>query len=258
MPCRVRLSADSVRSLRPAPSGTAAGHHRLAWLDALRAIAACLVVYEHMSFLYFHRAWDATNHWLLPGRAGVFLFFLVSGYIIPASLERHGSLRAFWVSRVCRLYPLYLAVAVLVAGLGLTGLVPLDPYLAAHPATTVLAHASMLPQLLGVPLITDVFWTLTFEMAFYLLVGGLFAVRLHQASGVVAVILAGLSVAIVPLTPKLLAGAPVDVRNITVASVLLLLLGLLTVASGRRRLVVPAVVMLAVLAGTLLLFKDDP
>jgi peptidoglycan/LPS O-acetylase OafA/YrhL len=36
------------------------------------------------------------------------VFFLVSGYIVPASLERRGSVRGFWVSRVFRLYPLYL------------------------------------------------------------------------------------------------------------------------------------------------------
>ena len=49
---------------------------------------------------------------------------MVSGYIVPASLERKGSVRGFWVSRVFRLYPLYivaLVAAVLLAykpGLG--------------------------------------------------------------------------------------------------------------------------------------------
>jgi peptidoglycan/LPS O-acetylase OafA/YrhL len=41
--------------------------------------------------------------WL--GLYGVFVFFMVSGYIVPASLERRGSVRGFWVSRVFRLYP---------------------------------------------------------------------------------------------------------------------------------------------------------
>ena len=42
----------------------------------------------------------------------MFVFFLVSGYIVPASLERKGSVRGFWVSRVFRLYPLYLVALV--------------------------------------------------------------------------------------------------------------------------------------------------
>ena len=55
-------------------------------------------------------------HWIDPGNYGVFVFFLISGYIVPASLERKGSVRTFWVSRLFRLYPLYLlAVAFAVA-----------------------------------------------------------------------------------------------------------------------------------------------
>jgi len=79
----------------------------MAWLDALRAIAALLVVYAHLSRFLFRDARAFTSEWLHAGPAGVMLFFLVSGYIIPASLERHGSLRAFWISRGCRLFPLY-------------------------------------------------------------------------------------------------------------------------------------------------------
>jgi peptidoglycan/LPS O-acetylase OafA/YrhL len=44
-------------------------------------------------------------HWFDPAQYGVFVFFLVSGYIVPASLERKGSVHSFWVSRVFRLYP---------------------------------------------------------------------------------------------------------------------------------------------------------
>ncbi|HEX8628564.1 MAG TPA: acyltransferase [Catenuloplanes sp.] len=230
----------------------------MAWLDGLRAIAALLVVYEHLSHYLLRGARAGSGEWFHAGTAGVMLFFLVSGYIIPASLERHGSLRAFWVSRVCRLYPLYLVVAVLMVVLGAGGLVPLDPYLAAHPTTAALAHASMVPELLGVPLITGVFWTLSFEMAFYLLVSGLFAVRLHRASGLVAVLLAGVAVAAVPLTPTVLSDTPAAVRNVTIAVVVGLTVGVLAAASGRRWLVVPGGLLLSGLAGVLLVLNQGP
>ncbi len=55
-----------------------------------------------------------------PGEYGVFVFFLVSGFIIPASLEKRGSVRAFWVGRVLRLYPLYWVALVAVAVVSLT------------------------------------------------------------------------------------------------------------------------------------------
>ncbi|MEU8278849.1 acyltransferase family protein [Microbispora bryophytorum] len=80
---------------------------RLAWLDALRGIGAMAVVAEHAL------PWlmpSLRPYWFSLGMYGVLVFFLVSGYIIPASLENRGDVGAFWISRVFRLYPLYLLV----------------------------------------------------------------------------------------------------------------------------------------------------
>jgi peptidoglycan/LPS O-acetylase OafA/YrhL len=68
---------------------------RLAWLDALRGFAALCVVFDHGSTLLLLPARSFLYHWLNFGQYGVFVFFLVSGYIVPATLERKGSLRAF-------------------------------------------------------------------------------------------------------------------------------------------------------------------
>jgi peptidoglycan/LPS O-acetylase OafA/YrhL len=230
----------------------------MAWLDGLRAVAVLLVVYAHLSRFLFRGAREVSSEWLHAGTAGVMLFFLVSGYIIPASLERHGSLRSFWVSRLCRLFPLYLVVTALVLGLGANGLVPLDPYLSAHPATAAVAHATMLPHLLAVPLVTPVFWTLSFEMAFYLLVSALFAVRLHRAGGLVAVVLAAAAVGTVPLAPRLLAATPAVGRGVTIGVAIVLVCGLVAVASGRRWVVVVGALLLGGTAGTLLAVNQEP
>ncbi|MEV6847541.1 acyltransferase [Actinoplanes sp. NPDC051411] len=224
---------------------------RLAWLDALRAIAALLVVYAHLSHYLLRSVRGVSAEWLNAGPAGVMLFFLVSGYIIPASLERHGDLRRFWAGRFRRLFPLYTVVALLVVALGVAGVVPLDPLLAAHPGPAAVAHATMLPFLLGGPLVTPVFWTLSFEMVFYLLVAALFAVRLHRGSGIAALVLAVAAVVTAPLTPRLLGVSPVVVA-------VLLVLGLAAVVSGRRLAVVPAAVGLGVLALTLVVLNQDP
>ena len=197
---------------------------RMAWLDGLRAVAVLLVVYAHLSRYLFTGAREVTAEWLHAGTAGVMLFFLVSGYIIPASLERHGNLRAFWVSRFGRLFPLYLAVGAVV--------VMLLPYRPADPWTAALAHATMLPFLLDAPLVTPVIWTLTYEMAFYLLVTALFTLRRPRASGWLAVALAAAAVIVVPL-PALLLGA----RPTTTVVAGLLVAGLAAVMSGRRHLV---------------------
>ncbi|AGZ41753.1 acyltransferase family protein [Actinoplanes friuliensis] len=235
------------------PATVPAPGERIAWLDGLRALAVLLVVYAHLSRYLFRGARDFSSEWLHAGTAGVMLFFLVSGFIIPASLERHGSLRAFWVSRLFRLLPLYLVVTAVVVVLGLGGLVPLDPWLTAHPWTSAVAHATMLPHLLGVPLVTPVFWTLTFEMVFYLLVSALFAVRWHRRGGAVAVILAVLTVCTVPLAPTL-----IPTGTATVVAAVSLLIGLVAVTSGHRWAVVPGGLLLAALAGTLLVADQDP
>ncbi|MBO0809499.1 MAG: acyltransferase, partial [Actinobacteria bacterium] len=101
---------------RPAPAEAAGRRgNRLAWLDALRGFAALCVVFDHAGSVMFWHVRAVTYQWIDTGQYGVFVFFLVSGYIVPASLERKGSVRTFWVSRVFRLYPLY--VLALVAGL---------------------------------------------------------------------------------------------------------------------------------------------
>lgn len=222
----------------------AAPQHRMAWLDALRAVAALLVVYAHLSHHLLRGARDVSAEWLHAGTAGVMLFFLVSGYIIPASLERHGDLRTFWISRLARLFPLYAVVAVLVVAV-----LPLDPYLTAHPVTAAVAHATMLTHLLGVPLVTPVFWTLTFEMAFYLIVSALFALGRHRASGPIAVTLAAAGVLSAPLSP----GSPVT----PVLSIALLAGGLAAITSGRRPFVVGGALLLLAFAGLLLLGGQD-
>ena len=100
----------------PCPPAAAAGTgNRLAWLDVLRGLAALAVVFNHFGYFVPAGLKNPVNHWVNPGDYGVFVFFLISGYIVPASLERKGSVRTFWVSRLFRLYPLYLlAVAVAV------------------------------------------------------------------------------------------------------------------------------------------------
>src|SRR4030088_1758729 len=96
----------------PAPAAAAVpaarAGRRLAWLDALRGIAALFVVFDHLGYYVLQHARVVVYQWFDPGLYGVFVFFMVSGYIVPASLERKGSVRGFWVSRVFRLYPLYI------------------------------------------------------------------------------------------------------------------------------------------------------
>lgn len=172
------------------PSGTPLGPSRLGWLDALRGIAALVVVFDHASYSYLPEFRRELMPVFNTSRYGIMVFFLVSGYIIPASLERRGCVRTFWIGRVFRIYPLWLAVVVAILTAGLLGLADLRGFGGQNLATVAVAHVTMLQELLGTPSLLLVLWTLSYEMGFYLLVVALFTVRQHRRSAAVAVTLA--------------------------------------------------------------------
>lgn len=149
-------------------------------IDALRALAALLVLWLHSS--------QFLEPFLLPeqrslvsravfqtvdvGRAGVVLFFAVSGFVIPASLT--GSwlqgAKTFLIRRFFRLYPAFwLSVFATVISLWLLG---------THTElATIAANLTMAPQLVGEKFVNPVYWTLGIELVFYAICLGFFLLR---------------------------------------------------------------------------------
>jgi peptidoglycan/LPS O-acetylase OafA/YrhL len=177
----------------------------LGWLDALRGIAALVVVFDHSSYAFMAEFRRELMPEFNTSRYGIMVFFLVSGYIIPASLERRGSVRTFWIGRLFRIYPLWAAVVTAVLVVNLLGFAEIRADFGGHSAATVaVAHVTLLQELLGTPNLLLVLWTLSYEMAFYLLVVALFTVRLHQRSAATAVtfaVLASVSVTVGGMLP---------------------------------------------------------
>ena len=185
---------------RPAP-GPAATGTRLAWLDVLRGLAALAVVFDHVSYYVLQHVRHIVYQWFDPGNYGVFVFFIISGYIVPASLERKGSVRTFWVSRLFRLYPLYLlavgiAVALYFARFGSIRGEDSDP------ATSILSQLLMMSNVLQGKNLPNVVWSLSYEMVFYLLLTALFIARVHKRSSWYALGFAAAAVAIGGVLPQ--------------------------------------------------------
>src|SRR5512142_1882599 len=182
---------------RPAPD-TAGTGSRLAWLDVLRGLAALAVVFDHASYYVLHHVRTIIYQWFDPGNYGVFVFFIISGYIVPASLERKGSVRTFWVSRLYRLYPLAvgLAVALYFAHFGSVRGEDADP------ATSILSQLLMMSNVLAGNNLPNVVWSLSYEMVFYLLLTALFVARVHKRSSWYALGFATAAVAIGGLLPQ--------------------------------------------------------
>ena len=136
-------------------------------IDALRAIAALIVVWWHTEGVMFPGVFSivgfATNRFLDPGRVGVVLFFAISGFVIPSTLNgsRVEGARRFLIRRICRLYPAYwFSIPI-----GWLSAVWLDGQQV--DVSTVLANVTMTQKFYGYPDIIGVYWTLAIELAFY-------------------------------------------------------------------------------------------
>lgn len=140
---------------------------RLAYLDVLRAVAALAVVLEHGLGIYQpgFREWAA--RYFTPGQAGVCLFLLISGFIVPVALERGGSNVRFWWRRFWRLFPLYW----LSIGLAALYCWSFGWNLHGRPMGDVrmwLVNLTMLQEFVGQPHVLGLYWTLTLELMLYL------------------------------------------------------------------------------------------
>jgi len=184
-----------------AAAAAAGSAKRLAWLDVLRGLAALAVVFDHASSHVLQHARGVIYHWFDAGQYGVFVFFIISGYIVPASLERKGSVRTFWVSRLFRLYPLYLLAVTIAVALYLIHFGSLRGE-DSDPAGSVLSQLLMMSNVLGGQNVPNVVWSLSYEMVFYLLLTALFVARAHQRSSWYALAFAAAAVAIGGLLPQ--------------------------------------------------------
>ena len=235
---------------------------RLAWLDAMRGFAALCVVFDHMGDIVLQRVHAGVYTVIDTGQYGVFVFFLVSGYIIPASLERKGSVRGFWVSRVFRLYPLY------ILALALSILAYKTGFGAIHgaqnsPKNWAYALPFMMSNLLNGANVPNVIWTLSFEMVFYLLLTALFTFRVHRYSGgyalaaVIGALALGGILPISGLNSLHLLGHWTSERRIAILADFGIFIGLALAVTGRTRLRAIGVLIAAATGMTLLLFNTS-
>lgn len=140
-------------------------------IQALRAIAALAVVWHHLQTqmsLYL-----GMPHLGYVGRAGVDVFFVISGFIMfHTTRDGERTTTEFWTDRITRIVPAYWLLTFVAAGLFWLGVHPGD--------VTSLSAADVAEDMLFLPHyradgdiypVLDVGWTLNFEMFFYALFG---------------------------------------------------------------------------------------
>lgn len=190
------------------------GGARIAFAHQLRGVAALCVVWLHLGISYWVGKgyvlgklglpanmpvstlpwWAVASHQVQTlgtdriffdfGAFGVALFFLISGFVIPMSLNQLGPIR-FLMARVVRIYPVYW-VSLLLWPLAWQGLDYL--YGSTIPQLSKLewwAHFFMVGDWLGYPSVDLVSWTLQIELRFYAVVALFYSsVRHLQVRGI--------------------------------------------------------------------------
>lgn len=160
---------------------------RLAFADILRGLASVIVVLGHFTYLYLHSptmvasliysepaavvdlpravlsAYDVFN----AASVGVAVFFLISGFVIPLSIE-NADVRGYFIKRLLRIYPTFwVALA-----LSIVALVVSTTYWAKPLPLTwrdYFANAALATEWSGRFDILSVAWTLQIELKFYLI-----------------------------------------------------------------------------------------
>ena len=158
--------------------------NRYDFITAMRGIAALCVVLQHMyerKLSFFH---DFTSLYFQFGVFAVSLFFLISGFIIPVSLSASGSLLSFWIKRIFRIYPLYIFSYVLACVLVYVGW----HSVVRQGVLDFFVSMTMLNKFLGVPMVLGVYWTLGFEMIFYLTTSLIFFLELRLSRAAISLV----------------------------------------------------------------------
>jgi len=148
---------------------------RYAELDALRGIAAIMVVLFHYSFRYgsiYGYAVEPAFSFEI-GQYGVQLFFIISGFVIFLTLNKTEHVSDFIVSRFSRLYPAYWAAMLFTFSV---------VYVFSLPGREVsfsvaVINCTMLQKWFKVASVDGVYWTLAVEMSFYVIMIFLFVTR---------------------------------------------------------------------------------
>lgn len=154
----------------------AVGAVRFHFIDALRGIAAILVLSFHLHHAFLETPLSAAApHWLraMMGRgfAGVDMFFVISGFVIAHSIreQRVGGqfLARFALRRSIRLDPLYWS-AIAASALVAWKFHAKDPQQFPIPTIPLLvAHIAYVPEIFGYRYLSPVFWTLCQEIQLY-------------------------------------------------------------------------------------------
>jgi peptidoglycan/LPS O-acetylase OafA/YrhL len=144
---------------------------RIVEIDILRGFAAAAVVLFHYTYQYNIEVKGYQINFPFEftyGHLGVELFFVISGFVIIMSVEKHNAIKPFIISRFSRLFPAFWVTSLFVYIITMLAqfenkMIGFKLFLLNLTMINGLTHKT--PTFLQ-----DVYWTLSSEMNFYFLV----------------------------------------------------------------------------------------
>lgn len=130
-------------------------------LDGLRGVSILLVIFSHVAKLF-----PGGNNYF--GKIGVYIFFVISGFLITTLLLKERlkygkiSLKGFYLRRVFRILPVVFLYLIVLALLNII-------YNLNISGTSFLASFFFVRNLIAGDIYTDHFWSLAIEEQFYLI-----------------------------------------------------------------------------------------
>jgi peptidoglycan/LPS O-acetylase OafA/YrhL len=158
-------------------------------LQTLRGVAAWMVCIYHFAFLFKH-TYPFMVEGLDWGQNGVYVFFVISGVVLPWSLDQirysYTNFGSFMLKRLLRLYPPF-ALSVIVCAIA---------FHATHLFTWPVAEKVIDSLTFTVPFkhshwVNGVYWTLFVEFQYYIYLGLLFPLLAHKSLAIRSLALYG-------------------------------------------------------------------
>ena len=149
---------------------------RFEFLDGLRGIAALLVVVFHFNNILIQNEifpFPKIINWILAqGEFGVEIFFVLSGFVIAYSIRNYrisiSFAGNFFIKRSIRLDPPYWMTLLILTSLTILGNFFKAVPMPLAPIDDILINSLYLSDIMDIPRILPVSWTLALEIQFYM------------------------------------------------------------------------------------------
>lgn len=195
----------------------AGSHERLDNIDALRALAVVAVMLTHYTVRYApdylgyaQPVWPAVYY----GDNGVQLFFIISGYCIYMTAMRCPGVAEFWIRRITRLQPAYMAaILITFATVSLFGLPGREV-----SASSALGNMIWLNAFHLTPSVDGVYWSLIVELKLYILFGLVFFGLKNRIDPILCWSIFGFAGCAVSVFDDMMAGSLIDRYTFSLAT----------------------------------------